>query len=157
MAVTRARPDGDETGELDNSDDLLSDEELELTANNLAQALETRTAAGPAPEDVTARTTSPEGPPERSQAFELAKSMWGSGTRPAETRSESQGLLMDDQRVDTILERARASQRKEKPGLPQCNPDGQATLRAAKRYTTAEVRGWLAGVRKRKTMQGNPK
>ena len=64
---------------------------------------------------------------------------------------------MDEQHVDRFLEKARASQRKETAGLPQPSPDGQATLRAAKGYTTAGVRGWLAEVRTRKTKDGKPK
>ena len=94
--------------------------------------------------------------PEVPHAFD-AQSIWRGDGPPTGAHSESPGLAMGEQHVDSLLDSARASQRKEIAGLPKQIPDGQATLRAAKGYTTAEVRGWLAEVRMRKARDGKPK
>ena len=117
MAVTRVRPDGDEPGDLDNSDDLLSDEELDLTTGNLAQALETRTVVGAKADAVSKSTADLAQQPEVSHAFELAQSIWRGDGPPPGAHAESPGWAMDEQHVDSLLDSARASQRKEIAGL----------------------------------------
>ena len=115
MAVTRVRPDDDNPGEVDNSDDLLEDEELELNAGNLAQALETRTASGTKADQTAGSTAGSAGQPEMSQAFELAKSIWCGDAPPPGAQREPPGLVMDEQHVDRILEkRAPRSARKQR-------------------------------------------
>ena len=71
MVVTRARPDANDSDD-GHSDDLLSDEELELTRGDLAQALETRVGGqrrSKGGEDAQQEH------PDAREAFERAESM----------------------------------------------------------------------------------
>ena len=155
MAVTRARPDGD-PGELNNSDECLSDEELELSALNLAKALETRSATRVPQDDNKDAGEDPARQAERSKAFELAQGIWGNATHTTGEPSETAAWSVSEERLKEIFKSAAASQSKEKAEFAYAQPGGAGSLRQSDSYSTADVRAWLAAVRRRKDKRGLP-
>ena len=155
MVVTRARPQEEEHGG-ENSDDLKSDEELELRTGDLALALETRIGGRKRREGPEGLAAAPAEDQEAREAFDTAEAIWAK-REAAEGATELAGISMEDERLKTISESARASQKRETTERPKSSGEAaDASMRRGKTYTAGEVRGWMAEVRARRDAHGHP-
>ena len=135
---------------------MLSDEELDLRTEDLAQALETRIGGRQRRQDAEDLAAETAEHADARGAFDMAESIWAESARAGEGASEAPGASMDEERLKKIFDSATASQRKETTGNAKPSVGGEASLREAKAYTAADVHKWMAEVRARKNKQGQP-
>jgi hypothetical protein len=82
--------------------------------------------------------------------------MWAK-REAAEGATEGAGIGIDDERLKTIFESARESQKRETTERPKSSGEpAEASVQRGKTYTTGEARGWTAEVRARRDAHGQP-
>ena len=133
----------------ENSDDFKSDEELDLRTEDLARALETHIGCRKRRAESKDLAAAPAEDQEAREAFDTTEAIWAK-RESAEGSTEVAGIGMEDERLKTILESARASQKRETTERPKSSGEAaEASVRRGKTYTAGEVRGWMAEVRAR--------
>ena len=70
--------------------------------------------------------------------------------------SETAAWPVSEERLEEHFKSAAASQSKEKAEFAYAKPGGAGSLRQSDSYSTADVRAWLAAVRRRKDKRGLP-
>ena len=141
LAVHRMRP-GDEEEDMCNSDDIVSDEELELSRASLTAALETKVGGKegepPATDD---HTSGPTHFQNSHSAIERNQEMWSA---QLENEKAVVSTFIEPQALQDVLGAAKASQRREhKFGSAATRAHENPTLRELVGATAQNVEIWL--------------
>ena len=154
LSVHRIRPVDDDASGADNSDDMLSDEELTLSSESLLDALRTR-IGGSAKKDAANNDDAynvNDHHANSSAAVQLGQEAWGTATSIANPNLPEFSAPTD---IKEILKAARASQKQDLPtGVVTSGADRQPAVRTIETATVEKVREWLAEVRNRRNSDG---
>ena len=154
MSVHRVRPEEDPDSDVPNSDDMLSDEELELDHDSLPEALETKVGGrkkGDADEGAAEGGEGVSHYQNSKAAIDLASEVWqGSSSLPLEPPS-----FVAPEDVGEAIAAARKSQKQAKPMSKLLGAaDREASLRSLTSASCEDVDKWLADLKVRVNAEG---
>ena len=154
MSVHRVRREEDPDSDVPNSDDMLSDEELELDHDSLPEALETKAGGrkkGDADEGAAEGGEGVSHYQNSKAAIDLASEVWqGSSSLPLEPHS-----FVAPEDVGEAIAAARKSQKQAKPMSKLLGAaDREASLRSLTSASCEDVDKWLADLKVRVNAEG---
>ena len=157
MSVYRVRPgNDDDDAASENSADMLSDEDLEVTKDMLADVLSTR-IGGRQPGEESDTGEGDEHHQNSSAAIELGKDVWCKADRVLQAPKQK-GYTFDDSEVQKSLAAARKSRSKEESlaarSRGELREERDAKLISRKQATQEDVKEWLAELKIRKRTDG---
>ena len=158
MAVHRVRPGGDDSDSAC-SDDMVSDEELEVTHASIQAALATRLGGHGREEDEEGKAGSHR--ENSSTGMSLAQAVWTpeenvSSDFGRARKTSPEGLGLGESELKAVLDEAKKSQRREKSLSANVKDaeDREATLRSLTSATAEDVQRWLDDLRVRRNKEG---
>ena len=154
MCVHRVRPQDDRDSSGGNSDDVVSDEDLTVSHDSLANALKTRVGGREDGEKTADNSTHREN---STSAMQLGEDVWGAQD-DATAHAEPAPHVSAPDNLQEIFKAARTSQSRErsfKRTLDEDPHSGSVTERRAE--SVADVDTWLAALPHRKDDKGRPR
>lgn len=161
MAVHRVRPGGDDSDSAC-SDDMVSDEELEVTHASIEAALATRVGGHGRGDDEEGKAGSHR--ENSSTGMSLAQSVWtpdkhASSDFGRARKKQPSGLGLAESELSAVLDEAKKSQRREK-SLTASVKDAEergVSLRCLTSATADDVQRWLDELKVRRNKEGRLK
>ena len=156
ISVHRVRPGNDDEDEMDDPDDLMSDEELLVTKDMLEEVLETR--IGGKVQHLEDEAIKADGHHlNSSEAIGLGRDIW-SKLETSEGSVAKASFTFDETRVKDSLDSAQKSRRKEETFISKacaktCE-ELEAAVRARTQATKEDAQEWLDALKMRRKVDG---
>jgi len=155
LAVHRVRPQNDDSDDT-NSDDAVSDEELEVANADLQGALGTRIGGRGKEDEEEEEGDAPGAHRENSRSgMLLAKAVWSQASQES-VANWTQPVFKEVGNVDAIIDAARKSRSKEQSltKTMQTAEERGPTVCSLSTATVSEVKTWLQNLQTRRTTMG---
>ena len=155
LSVHRVRPRDDESDE-NNSDDLVSDEELQVSTASLAEALNTRIGGKQRGTEVAEGSVTHF---QNSEAtMSLGQHIWGGGSgSPTTSDARNAPSFVTPTDIEKVFKEANASQRRETSLVSHLkNAERAAALSTLTSATVEDVELWLQQLRARRDEHNKP-